>query len=81
MIKAGSILRRLAAREMKRNRLQFLSMIIITMLAVTLFCGFVSQYENAGKSGKRILQRNEPLRSLRANGNDRRGGEGVFFRA
>lgn len=50
MIKAGSILRRLAAREMKRNRLQFLSMIIITMLAVTLFCGFVSNTRTLEKA-------------------------------
>ena len=50
MIKAGLILRRLAAREMKRNRLQFLSMIIITMLAVTLFCGFVSNTRTLEKA-------------------------------
>ena len=42
MMKSGKILRRLAAREMKKNRLQFASMIAITMLAVTLFCGFIS---------------------------------------
>ena len=42
MMNSGKILRRLAAREMKKNRLQFASMIAITMLAVTLFCGFIS---------------------------------------
>lgn len=33
---------KMTARDIRRNFLQYLSMIIITMLAVTLFCGFVS---------------------------------------
>jgi putative ABC transport system permease protein len=33
---------KLMVRDVRKNLLQYLSMIIITMLAVTLFCGFVS---------------------------------------
>ena len=50
MMKAGKILRRLARREMKKNRLQFASMIAITMLAVTLFCGFLSNTKTLKKA-------------------------------
>ena len=32
----------MTARDIRRNLLQYLSVIVITMLAVTLFCGFVS---------------------------------------
>ena len=49
-MKAGKILRRLARREMKKNRLQFASMIAITMLAVTLFCGFLSNTKTLKKA-------------------------------
>ncbi len=35
-------MRKMTQREIKHNWLQFLSMIVITLLAVTLFCGFLS---------------------------------------
>ncbi len=37
-----NVLGKMTAREIAKNFLQYLSMIVITMLAVTLFCGFVS---------------------------------------
>ncbi len=49
-MKSGKILRKLARREMKKNRLQFVSMIAITMLAVTLFCGFLSNTRTLKKA-------------------------------
>ncbi|MCD8201707.1 MAG: FtsX-like permease family protein [Clostridia bacterium] len=36
------IMQRLTLREIRHNWLQFASMIVITLLAVTLFCGFLS---------------------------------------
>lgn len=50
VMKAGKILMRLARREMRKNRLQFASMIAITMLAVTLFCGFLSNTKTLEKA-------------------------------
>lgn len=42
MERSYGVLGKMTAREIAKNLLQYLSMIIITMLAVTLFCGFVS---------------------------------------
>ncbi len=49
-MKSGGKLGMMMARDIKKNWLQYLSMIIITMLAVTLFCGFVSNTLTLEKS-------------------------------
>lgn len=50
MKKKEKILMRLARRQIKKNLLQFLSMIAITLLAVTLFCGFLSNTKTLQKA-------------------------------
>ena len=42
MVKRNDVFAKLNARELRRNWFQYLSMIAIITLAVTLFCGFVS---------------------------------------
>lgn len=41
---------RLTWRKLRKNRLQFASMIAITLLAVTLFCGFISNTKTLEKA-------------------------------
>ena len=44
------IMSRMTFRDIVKNILQYLSMIIIVMLAVTLFCGFISNTETLKKT-------------------------------
>lgn len=46
----ANIMNRMTARDIAKNFLQYLSMIVITMLAITLFCGFISNAETLRKT-------------------------------
>lgn len=45
-----NILAKMTARDIAKNILQYLSMIIINILAVTLFCGFISNAKTLEKT-------------------------------
>lgn len=47
---SARVLSKMTAREIAKNFLQYLSMILISMLAVTLFCGFISNAKTLEKS-------------------------------